>query len=55
MRSFSALLGALVVAGHRAYQRLRAQAKANDKVKLLLRSVHAMRDRLFGRKMSDQS
>jgi CelD/BcsL family acetyltransferase involved in cellulose biosynthesis len=47
--------GALVVTGHRAYQRLRAQAKANDKVKLLLRSVHAMRDRLFGRKMSDQS
>jgi CelD/BcsL family acetyltransferase involved in cellulose biosynthesis len=47
-------LGALIGAGHRTYQRLRAKAKANDKVKALLRSVHATRDRLFGRRVSDQ-
>ena len=47
-------LGALIGAGHRAYQRLRVKAKANDKVKALLRSAHATRDRLFGRRVSDQ-
>ena len=48
-------LGALVGAAHRAYQRLRALAKANARVKSLLRSAHARRDRLFGRQTSDQS
>lgn len=47
-------IGAVVVSGHRAYQRLRAKAKANDRVKLLLRSVHATRNRVFGRRVSDQ-
>lgn len=47
-------LGALIGAGHRAYLRLRVWAKANDRVKALLRSAHAMRDRLFNRPKSDQ-
>lgn len=47
-------LGALIVTGHRAYQRLRAWAKANDKIKALLRSAHTLRDRLFDRRVSDQ-
>ncbi len=48
-------LGALIGAGHRGYLRLRVWAKANDRVKALLRSAYSMRDRLFGRNVSDQS
>jgi len=47
-------LGVLVVAAHRTYQRGRAWAKANERVKSVLRSVYLLRDRLLGARSSEQ-
>ena len=47
-------LGALVVGGHRGYQRLRAWAKGSDRVKAMRRMLAQVRDRLAGEKASDQ-
>ena len=47
-------LGHLVVFGHAGFQRLRAWAKANARIKSALRSVHQFREAAFGKVRSDQ-
>ncbi|SMQ66230.1 Acetyltransferase involved in cellulose biosynthesis, CelD/BcsL family [Devosia lucknowensis] len=47
-------VGKAVALAHRSYQRLRAQAKSNDRIKGALRALKQQRDRLLRREASDQ-
>lgn len=47
-------LGGMVALAHKNYQRLRVWAKANDRVKQLVRSLRSVRDRLSRQQPSDQ-
>ncbi|MBJ3783997.1 GNAT family N-acetyltransferase [Devosia sediminis] len=48
------LVGALIVAGHQSYQRLRAWAKGNDRIKALRRMTRLAIERVTGARTSDQ-